>query len=158
MKLLKIIDKKNNFEQIFEKAFQAMIKDTEQKSKQILSKYFYAKKIRTIQNSDNLKQLSLNQLQLREKKSGLFKKELTINQILEILDEELIRLQMNLTQRLRNSFSKMEIEMNNIFDELNDIILGNEGLKKMEQFLFEFFSNFQKEAIDEAEKHEKVNS
>ena len=63
---------------------------------------------------------------------------------------------MNLTQKLRRSFEIMVEQMNYIFDDLVQTILGEHGLKKIDEFLIEFFIRFQDEAINEADKYEKV--
>lgn len=92
----------------------------------------------------------------RKLKLGKFLENLSITQILDILDKDLIQKQMNLSQKLKASFSIVKEDIKKIFDELKTTILGEHGLEKIDEFFKEFFGKFQQEAMQEAEKYEKV--
>ena len=63
---------------------------------------------------------------------------------------------MNLTQKLKKSYEIVIADMNSIFEVMIQTILGENGLKKIDDYLIEFFLKFQEEAMSEAEKYEKV--
>jgi hypothetical protein len=94
--------------------------------------------------------------QTRKIKLGKFLENLSIDQILDILDKDLIQKQMNLSQKLEASFSIVKEDIKKIFEELKTTILGEHGLEKIDEFFKEFFNKFQQEAMQEAEKYEKV--
>ena len=95
-------------------------------------------------------------MQTRKIKLGKFQENLSIDQILEILDKDLIQKQMNLSQKLESSFCIVKEDIKKIFEELKTAILGEHGLEKIDEFFKEFFNKFQQEAMQEAEKYEKV--
>lgn len=88
---------------------------------------------------------------------GQFTSDKTMEAILSELDQALVKKQMQLTQRLRRSFDQVEKDMKDIFRLLDKAILGENGLKKIDEFLGEFFLKFQEEAMNEADKYEKVS-
>ena len=92
----------------------------------------------------------------KEAKMGKFVAGKPMGGILNELDQALVKKQMQLTQRLRRSFDQVEKDMKDIFRLLDKAILGEIGLKKIDEFLGEFFAKFQEEAMNEADKYEKV--
>jgi hypothetical protein len=163
MKLKTILEKKRETEVTYQDAFESMIKQTEEQSQVILNQYFYVKKLRKREKETKfIGQIGKCLISdepgpMRNIKMGKFLENLSINEILFILDKDLIQKQMNLTQKLERSYKIVMDDMIKIFEELSMTILGEHGLKKIDEFFTEFFIKFQEEALHEAEKYEKVN-
>lgn len=161
MKLKTILEKKRETEVMYEGAFEDMIRQTEGESQVILNQYFYVKKLRKRERETKyIGQIGRTNPDEpgpnRKQKMGKFVESLTIQKILDILDKDLIQKQMNLTQKLERSYKIVMDDVVKIFEELSLTILGENGLKKIDEFFTEFFIKFQEEAMQEAEKYEKV--
>lgn len=162
MKLKSILEKKRETESQYKEAFESMVRQTEQESQGILNRYFYAKKLRKREKEVEFggpagsKITEEGHQPTRLAKLGKFRDQLSIAQILVILDKDLIQKQMNLSQKLESSFLLVKEDIKRVFEELKTTILGEHGLEKIDEFFKEFFNKFQQEAMQEAEKYEKV--
>lgn len=73
----------------------------------------------------------------------------------EALEQSLIARQLGLKSLLKKSLSKLENTLKGVFGEIEKAVLGETGLRRMEDVFAEFIAKLQEEALAAAEQYEK---
>ena len=84
-----------------------------------------------------------------------------IGRILEnsqAMEEVLMKNEMELKRKMRLSFEEMEGRMKSIYEGIEYILIGERGIKQMEDHLKEFFIKFNEEAQAESERFNSYNA
>lgn len=120
----------------FESAFEKMIKINEEESTEFIRVYSSRKKnlIRFIDET--------REVDKEEKIEDIF---LTLKD----MEENLVKKEMILNNRLKKSYNKLDSVLKKIYNELIDALAGDKGIKNVEDFLQKFFKKFLEEALKE---------
>ena len=120
----------------FETAFDKMIKENEEQSLEFIRIYSSDKKnlIRFIDETQ---------------KSNKHEKIEEIFTTLKNMEENLVKKEMILNNRLKKSYNKLDSMLKKIYNELIDALAGEKGIKNVEDFLQKFFKKFLEEALKE---------
>jgi hypothetical protein len=141
-KLLEVTVEKKNITDKYGAAYKKMVKENEDESQKLINSYFHSKKklVRYIEETTSA-----------DKKEQIQ----NILEQLKLLDNALIDREMNLKNCLRKAHGLMEVNYKNIYNTIENIMVGDMGIKAVEDFINEFFSKFQDEAQAEAERLEQ---
>jgi len=141
-KLAEVTVEKNSITDKYSAAYQKMIKENEDESQKLINSYFHSKKklVRYIEeytNADKREQIQ------------------NILEHLKLLDSSLIDREMNLKNCLKKAHVLIEANYKNIYNTIENIMVGDMGIKAVEDLINEFFAKFQDEAQAEAERLEQ---
>ena len=126
----------------FESAFYKMIEENEKSSLQLIAKYEHEKK-------------KLERLIYETKVDNKLEEIEFILDSLKELDELLVGKETNLTNKLQKAYTKLKDKLGILYDNIERILLNNDGIKQVEEFISQFITKFTDEALIEAERYEK---
>ena len=128
----------------YESATKNMVLEGENEKDGLINSYFHSKKRVTrlfdLANRD--------QNELKEVLAEIRKQ-------LEIFDESITESEMILKANLRKAYHQMETNFKNIYSNIEQIIMGENGVKNVEEFLNEFFNKFIEEGLLESDRMEQ---
>ena len=132
---------KKETEDLFIGAFQQIKQENESEKQSLLNAYQISK---------------LRLLKFLTEKVSDQKEELVLQMIddLRELERELIDREMTTKTRLKKSYSKLEGNLRNLQNTIENNIIGENGFKQIDGFLQDFFEKFLDEALQEAAKYE----
>jgi hypothetical protein len=141
-KLQEVTVEKNGITHKYGLAYKKMVNENEEESQKLINSYFHSKKrlIRYIEETNN-----------SDKKAQI---EILLVHI-KTLDSSLIDREMNLKNCLKRAHSLMEANYKSIYNTIENIMVGDTGIKAVEDYINEYFSKFQDEAQIEAERLEQ---
>ena len=144
-RLTEACNQRNETVEKFEGAFYKMIDDSEASALELVQHYESKKKklVRLIEDNADVD---------KPKLAGEIRAEL------RELDEALVGMEMNLNKRLKQAYTILETNLKTLYNEMEAILVGESGLKAIEEFISQFFAKFLDEALAEAERYEKLNN